>query len=1074
MKLVPVTGVLAAVAKAEEISPQAARTLVTLGLYESLSEQIDDARYYLEPMALVHMDRVAKRARAHLLREHVGKALSGQPEPADLDVAEGLRIIDEYVEKGLVGWIRRQFEEDHPRGKDGRFIRADIGTHDPNIKGGPTRQNSAAMHAGEQVSRWMDAKLINEKTPIKMHVTRYSSTGRAGTEIEDGPVTTGEKLLDTINELYAENPDLVISGLSIQRKDLPVNPGNQRAAVDLMAGVMGSPPGGKRVGSALPFGPDGRVQDQSENARRWHGASGSNGQPTDRQGYRRLAMTGETLQRISAPGSTVSTVGGLAQLVGDLGPEAEKVLGPGIRRTAYRYRGTERRPDAAAGRYIAQASANADALSDGGQVNVDPKRAKTDPIMAITGQYTSRSISEDKRALSMRGDAGVAYMLGVGQRPGSSHLASREETELSLESGEVPPSEGLLIDGNGHLASQAIGYNGDHYLPFDLKNLHRLFGGQYVRTRANGGPTTEDIYTGLMTGARQIQVVSNSGVFTVEFDPDLRGGRRFSDKAKRMVERYGSMLEAIAGKTLYQQDLSPEVMSELRQSAAEGATSEDEYRENLRILTERARMKGSLADDDDNELEAAAESHAKSKADREFESRRGTSTEMSRQEYKALIDEEKTKYKHSHGPSVRRLKLDGPGYERALRTLKQEFPYYIRTATYEPLTDWLRSRGLPNEQGHRNDFSNDRGQVKPGQTNPNLPGNNELSEAKARNRKVPTRFGGGTDSEPDQGGSGDGATTARTTSATRTAAEVTAAAAEQTVDPIAAMKRANSPYQRQVHQAVRDSLAVLNMGAEPLKGPFVPPSKEHYDEDVAAMQPDEFVSFKLQEFQDKHGSTGMTKFTEWLVNADENTQWRVLQSKDRILKGMAPLEEIPGYSIAEVEKGYAKLEELLKLLHPFHVPEDPENYELEAPNELDLKPLAYDDIPVGKPAEFYAHLASQMKIHEEPTYEAYKEIKASDDKTVAAHIGSRIEDFAYAKKDDKAPIRAEILAFQRGWTLAVAERTSAKMMQLAGAGSDAGPKDPSRDQVGKSARPRRVLVFHNVENSHVEKWHARR
>ena len=56
-----------------------------------------------------------------------------------------------------------------------------------------------------------------------------------------------------------------------------------------------------------------------------------------------------------------------------------------------------------------------------------------------------------------------------------------------------------------------------------------------MRTRAAGGPTTEDIYTGLLTGARQVQVVSNSGVFTVEFDPDLRGGRRYTDKAARMV-----------------------------------------------------------------------------------------------------------------------------------------------------------------------------------------------------------------------------------------------------------------------------------------------------------------------------------------------------------------------------------------------------------------------------------------------------------------------------------------------------------------------------------------------------------
>ena len=72
-----------------------------------------------------------------------------------------------------------------------------------------------------------------------------------------------------------------------------------------------------------------------------------------------------------------------------------------------------------------------------------------------------------------------------------------------------------------------------------------------MRTRAAGGPSTEDIYTGLMSGVRQIQVASNSGVFTVEFDPDFRGSRRYNDKAKRMVERYGSILESVGSNQLY-------------------------------------------------------------------------------------------------------------------------------------------------------------------------------------------------------------------------------------------------------------------------------------------------------------------------------------------------------------------------------------------------------------------------------------------------------------------------------------------------------------------------------------------
>src|SRR4029077_5663097 len=92
---------------------------------------------------------------------------------------------------------------------------------------------------------------------------------------------------------------------------------------------------------------------------------------------------------------------------------------------------------------------------------------------------------------------------------------------LSLKGGEQPRSVGVIIDANGDLVTQAQGFNGDHYLPFDLKNLKELQGGRYVRTRAAGGLTSEDLYTGLLTGARQVQVVSNSGVFTLEFDPDV-------------------------------------------------------------------------------------------------------------------------------------------------------------------------------------------------------------------------------------------------------------------------------------------------------------------------------------------------------------------------------------------------------------------------------------------------------------------------------------------------------------------------------------------------------------------------
>ena len=37
------------------------------------------------------------------------------------------------------------------------------------------------------------------------------------------------------------------------------------------------------------------------------------------------------------------------------------------------------------------------------------------------------------------------------------------------------------------------------------------------------------------------------------------------------------------------------------------------------------------------------------------------------------------------------MRLDGPGYAKALQTLKQEFPYYIRSVEFESVPDWLET-----------------------------------------------------------------------------------------------------------------------------------------------------------------------------------------------------------------------------------------------------------------------------------------------------------------------------------------------------------------------------------------------
>ena len=348
----------------------------------------------------------------------------------------------------------------------------------------------------------------------------------------------------------------------------------REGAFDVLHGLTGKP-GANALAYSLPVDEKGKAEDQTQNAYRWNAGSGRE------KGYRRLSMTGEALRQVSAPGSSGFAVGSLARLVGELGPEAEKVLGPGIKRTAYRYRGTEKRPDPDLVGHlqpgtkvripgaVGRANATVAALTGADVAGADQERARLrdvnlpaapgrkrelDPVDSIAAHHANAAgLSLDQVAMRTRGDVVADYLV--------KKLPSPEITAISLKAGEVPPSQGVIIDADGEVLTEAQGFNGDHYLPFDLKNLRGLHGGQYVRTRATGGPTTEDIYTGLLTGARQVQVVSNSGVFTLEFDPSLRGGRRYSDKARRMIGRYERLLDTVAHGKLYRQDVDPRMRS---------------------------------------------------------------------------------------------------------------------------------------------------------------------------------------------------------------------------------------------------------------------------------------------------------------------------------------------------------------------------------------------------------------------------------------------------------------------------------------------------------------------------------
>lgn len=354
---------------------------------------------------------------------------------------------------------------------------------------------------------------------------------------------------------------------------------------------------------------------------------------TNRRAYDRIAAGSRLLSSSGNP--KMMAAGQFGEFVGRYGPEAEKVIGPHMRRTAYRYRGTERRIDNA----LIQAT---------NDKTRDMMRGQKNPV-----------VTPDLRSEASR-QASITYLI--------KRLPSSKLTDLQLKSGKVPPSEGVIINADGKIITQASGFSDDHYLPFNLKNLKGLQGGQYVRSRATGGPTTEDIYAGLVSGARSVTVVSRSGVFTIDFDDAFRGSRRYNDKAAQMVGRYGKLLDAIKSEQVERTKLSPEDRARLREE----------------VESEMHGMGYSIG-----EIERAVQQRIK-----EYKA----NPELSREEL-AQIDREardagggdERKYRIARADMIdaamenkasNKYRLDGEGYSAALDALREQFPYYIERINY--------------------------------------------------------------------------------------------------------------------------------------------------------------------------------------------------------------------------------------------------------------------------------------------------------------------------------------------------------------------------------------------------------
>ena len=87
---------------------------------------------------------------------------------------------------------------------------------------------------------------------------------------------------------------------------------------------------------------DGRIDSFASD---WTGVQDGDEMNSNARLYRRLAAGSGLVSELAPPGSKVQIAAEFGRFVGSHGHQAEAVIGPTARKTAYRYRGTERPPD---------------------------------------------------------------------------------------------------------------------------------------------------------------------------------------------------------------------------------------------------------------------------------------------------------------------------------------------------------------------------------------------------------------------------------------------------------------------------------------------------------------------------------------------------------------------------------------------------------------------------------------------------------------------------------------------------------------------------------------------------------
>lgn len=785
-------GVLEVVAKVYEVDEAAGDALVEMVVYDYLTDLAEAYRPTLNgvlgPWALDRI-QLAKRA---LGRSYVSKAVEGTyPDGQMQQVAGWLVGLEQYLVAACAPEsVSKAFEWfNYERGKRqvsvnrdarGRFARSisqdasrDVANlrdaeQAPMVRGriqdGAIKPESNDQYKGAGSER---AKLTDEEyeqelrraqgqwveatghiTDLKRQLPKKVADEADAVLLVQGPAGSRFIRIPLKNVKNGEIPSLGAQAPQLNERLIHVevapgdNPSPETYRQIAALNVIGSVAGEARTSAAMT------------DPKRWSQLSSALG--TDANS--RDSKLTRFFNQVQAGGGVLSGVKGaeqygrFAQFVGEMGPEAEKVLGPYVQRAAYRYRGTETSPDKQLkGALEGPAFREVNAIADGGSLSREQAAAaaaaRTDPNQAnrlgsrlVTDAVLRRQegITSDSLRMQVRSDMAAAFLADT--LPKDPIIA-----RLSEKSGQILPSQGVLIDADGKVVSQAVGFSDDHYLPFDLKNLGALRGGQYVRTRQSGGLTGEDVYAAVTTGARMVTVVSPSGVFTLEMAPDFRGARSMSDKARGMYDRYLKILDAVDGSGEYLEDIPATEKQKIVAGVRALKLDPERTRELIDERLNEAREKAQMLQPEDIEqitMNLVQDRYNGIPPER-----------MNGQDRRRFEDDLNEAIDARSAELANKLRLNGQGYAVALQTLKQQYPYFIKDVRYQELNDFARQQGLPGVKGRT--YAGDKGYVEPGALrarstqegfyNPSNPGNRSW---KQDNGKTATTSGVSTPAAP--------------------------------------------------------------------------------------------------------------------------------------------------------------------------------------------------------------------------------------------------------------------------------------------------------------------------------------